>query len=88
MQSQPSTPYVLHAPWSIANLPLPGQLASEYITVLCSLKDMLYKRRMERQLAAARGEGPAPERAPDDVSNLCRAVYYAFDLAQPQCIPA
>ena len=24
---------------------------------------------MERQLAAARGEGPAPERAPDDVSN-------------------
>lgn len=31
---------------------------------------MLYKRRMERQLAAARGEGPAPERAPDDVSDL------------------
>ncbi len=37
---------------------------------VCSLKDMLYKRRMERQLAAARGEGPAPERAPDEVSCL------------------
>ena len=35
----------------------------------CSLKDMLYKRRMERQLAAARGEGPAPERAPDEVQS-------------------
>ena len=41
-----------------------------YVLPICSLKDMLYKRRMERQLAAARGEGPAPERAPDDVSNL------------------
>lgn len=39
--------------------------------LVCSLKDMLYKRRMERQLAAARGEGPAPERAPDEVSRLC-----------------
>lgn len=34
--------------------------------VTANLKDMLYKRRMERQLAAARGEGPAPERAPDE----------------------
>ncbi|DBA83794.1 hypothetical protein WJX77_005203 [Trebouxia sp. C0004] len=34
--------------------------------VTANLKDMLYKKRMERQLAAARGEGPAPERAPDE----------------------
>ena len=45
-----------------------------------SLKDMLYKRRMERQLAAARGEGPAPERAPDEVRNtfyVMRSVPHA-----------
>ena len=44
----------------------PCELSSTFC-VVCSLKDMLYKRRMERQLAAARGEGPAPERAPDEV---------------------
>lgn len=32
---------------------------------------MLYKKRMERQLAAARGEGPAGEKPPDEV----RTVY-------------
>ena len=40
---------------------------------------MLYKRRMERQLAAARGEGPAPERAPDDVSALL--LYWFCDCS-------
>ena len=32
----------------------------------CSLKDILYKKRMERQLAAARGLGPMGERPPDE----------------------
>jgi len=31
-----------------------------------SLKDMLYRRRMERQLAAARGMGPGGEKPPDE----------------------
>lgn len=31
-----------------------------------SLKDMLYRRRMERQLAAARGEGPMGEKPPEE----------------------
>ena len=31
-----------------------------------SLKDILYKKRMERQLAAARGLGPMGERPPDE----------------------
>jgi hypothetical protein len=48
-----------------------GQISQLCRDVLVSsLKDMLYKKRMERQLAAARGEGPAPERAPDEVSCL------------------
>lgn len=34
--------------------------------MLCSLKDMLYRRRMERQLAAARGEGPAGDKPPEE----------------------
>ena len=35
-----------------------------------SLRDMLYRRRMERQLAQARGQMPGPERPPDeDVSD-------------------
>ncbi len=33
---------------------------------LRSLKDILYKKRMERQLAAARGLGPMGERPPDE----------------------
>lgn len=32
----------------------------------CSLKDMLYQRRMARQLAAARGQIAAPEKPPED----------------------
>lgn len=41
---------------------------------LCSLKDMLYKKRMERQLAQARGQLGAPELPPmdDDVRPCCR----------------
>ena len=41
-----------------------------------SLKDMLYKRRMERQLAAARGEASMPEKPPDEdyVSTSPKAV--------------
>ena len=31
-----------------------------------SLKDMLYRRRMERQLAAARGLGPLGEKPPEE----------------------
>ena len=34
--------------------------------LLRSLKDILYKKRMERQLAAARGLGPMGERPPDE----------------------
>ena len=50
----------------------PAQAHSR-LELFCSLKDMLYKRRMERQLAAARGEGPAPERAPDEVHHtVCK----------------
>jgi hypothetical protein len=36
------------------------------VSFCCSLKDILYKKRMERQLAAARGLGPMGERPPDE----------------------
>ena len=52
----------------------------------CSLKDMLYKRRMERQLAAARGEGPGGERPPDEVSittPLSAALTIAHEAIAP-----
>ncbi len=52
--------------------------------LVCSLKDMLYKRRMERQLAAARGEGPAPERAPDEVSCLRFTVMHGCPTLRDQ----
>ena len=40
--------------------------AAFLVLVLRSLKDILYKKRMERQLAAARGLGPMGERPPDE----------------------
>ena len=88
MQSQPSTP-VLHIVTSCSCIS--DCFSTPCVFPICSLKDMLYKRRMERQLAAARGEGPAPERAPDDVSHLASALVASllqiqWRLYQPQCL--
>jgi translation initiation factor 3 subunit G len=37
--------------------------------LLCSLKDILYKKRMERELLRAKGLLKEAEKAPEDVSN-------------------
>ncbi|KAK9917525.1 hypothetical protein WJX75_005305 [Coccomyxa subellipsoidea] len=42
---------------------------SDKSAVVGSLRDMLYRRRMERQLALARGQIAAPERPPDEDSD-------------------
>lgn len=39
---------------------------TDKVAIAGSLRDMLYKKRMERQLLAAQGLGPAPERPPDE----------------------
>ncbi len=40
---------------------------SDKSAIVGSLRDMLYKKRMERQLLAAKGLIAAPERPPDEV---------------------
>lgn len=42
--------------------------SSDKAVIVGSLRDMLYKKRMERQLLAAKGLLAAPERPPDEVS--------------------
>ncbi len=47
---------------------------SDKSAIVGSLRDMLYKKRMERQLLAAKGLIAAPERPPDEVRALAPQV--------------
>lgn len=57
---------------------------SDKSLIVGSLRDMLYKRRMERAMLAARGMGPEPEKPPgEDV----RALPFPLPLSPPPVVP-